>query len=132
VKFRITLLMLSAPAILSCCEDRTTGDARTTTTTKDADNTARNKVDQSTATKTPLDQSNSASDTRITADIRKAVLDDSALSTNAHNVKIITEKGIVTLRGPVNSQAEKDTIEAKAKAVAGVSSVVNQLEVKMN
>ena len=55
------------------------------------------------------------------------------MSMNAQNCKIITDKsGIVTLRGPVASQAEKDAIEAKAKTIAGVTSVVNELEVKQN
>jgi len=55
------------------------------------------------------------------------------MSTNAQNCKIITDKaGIVTLRGPVNSQAEKDAIAAKAQAIAGVTKVVNELEVKTN
>jgi hypothetical protein len=98
---------------------------------KDVDNTAQNKRDRDNATPTPMDQSNSKDAIRITADIRKALMDDSSLSTKAHNVKIITDdKGVVTLRGTVDSQVEKDSVEAKAKTVAGVNSVVNQLEVK--
>ena len=93
------------------------------------DNTGRNRGDTSPAAKTPPDQANNSTDTRITADIRKAVMDDKALSTNAHNCKIITDHGAVTLRGPVASQAEKDSIESKAKAVAGVVSVSNELEI---
>jgi osmotically-inducible protein OsmY len=80
--------------------------------------------------KTPLDQGMSAEDTRITADIRKAIMDDKSMSMNAQNCKVITNKGVVTLRGPVDSDTEKTTIESKAKAVAGVVSVTNQLEVK--
>ena len=122
--------------VLVGCDKGTSGTAQTPATTKTdgtaADNTGRNRVDQKSTAKTPLDQSNTASDTRITADIRKSVLDDSSLSTNAHNCKIITEKGVVTLRGPVNSETERDTVEARAKAVAGVTSVVNELEVKTN
>ena len=57
-------------------------------------------------------------------------MDDKALSTNAHNAKIVTDKGAVTLRGVVESAAEKDSVETKAKAVAGVASVDNQLEIK--
>jgi hyperosmotically inducible protein len=57
-------------------------------------------------------------------------MSDSAMSINAQNCKIITQKGAVTLRGPVASQAEKDAIAAKAKAVPGVTSVTNELEVK--
>lgn len=96
-----------------------------------ADNTATNKADRSNDTKTPMDQSQSSDDIRITADIRRAIMEDKSMSTNAENCKVITDKaGVVTLRGVVNSQAEKDSIEAKAKAVAGVSRVDNQLEVK--
>jgi osmotically-inducible protein OsmY len=57
------------------------------------------------------------------------VVDDDALSTNAHNVKIITDNGSVVLRGPVNSPQEKAAIEAKAKSVPGVKQVTSQLEV---
>jgi len=103
----------------------------TTTTVANADNTARNRNDLDQKTVTPLDQSNSAANIKITADIRRAILDDKSMSTNAQNCKVITEKnGMVTLRGPVESQIEKDAIEALAKAVAGVTSVSNQLEVK--
>ncbi|MBX3378805.1 MAG: BON domain-containing protein [Phycisphaeraceae bacterium] len=94
------------------------------------DNTEVNKVDSKSATKTPMDQSNSKADIDITASIRRAIMEDKAMSINAQNCKIITEDGVTTLRGPVNSQAEKDSIEAKAKAVAGVTRVDNQLEVK--
>jgi hyperosmotically inducible protein len=47
----------------------------------------------------------------------------------AHNIKIITQDGKVTLRGPVRSEDEKASIEAKAVAVAGAGNVTNQLEV---
>lgn len=98
----------------------------------DADNTARNKVDRDNQTKTPMDQSNSSANVKVTADIRKAIMDDSSMSIDAQNCKIITDQaGVVTLRGPVASQSEKDAIEAKAKAVAGVTRVVNELEVKV-
>ena len=95
----------------------------------DADNTARN-AEVNTATETPTAQGENAADREITASIRKSVVDDSSLSTNAHNVKIITDGGIVTLRGPVKSDKEKQTIEAKAKQVAGVTRVNNLLEVE--
>jgi osmotically-inducible protein OsmY len=95
------------------------------------DNTAQNKPDRNRDTTTPIEQGESKEAVRITADIRKALMDEKGLSTNAHNCKIMTDdSGVVTLRGVVDSQAEKDTIEEKAKAVAGVSRVVNQLEVK--
>ena len=95
----------------------------------DADNTARN-ADSNSPAETPFGQSESASDLQISAAIRKAVMDDKTLSTNAHNIKIITSDGTVTLRGPVKSEQEKKTIEAKARQVAGVTQINNLLEVE--
>ena len=94
-----------------------------------ADNSGKNVRDRQDNARTPGDQSNSKSDMAITQEVRKAVVADKALSTNAHNVKIITKNGVVTLRGPVKSPEEKDTIAAKAKQVAGVKNVDNQLEI---
>ncbi len=80
---------------------------------------------------TPLDQSQASADIKTTADIRSAIMDDKSMSINAQNCKIITEKsGMVTLWGVVDSQAEKDSIESKAKLIAGAAKVVNQLELK--
>ncbi len=75
------------------------------------------------------DQKMNPTDRAITQKIRKAVHEDNSLSTYAHNVKIITQDGKVTLRGPVRSEDEKSNIEAKAVAVAGQGNVTNQLEV---
>jgi hyperosmotically inducible protein len=90
------------------------------------DNTKQNK-DQTNPTAD--DQKMNPADRAITQRIRKALHDDSALSTYAHNIKIIAQDGKVTLRGPVRSEDEKASIEAKAVAVAGVGNVTNQLEV---
>lgn len=98
----------------------------------DADNSARNQRDKDGTTLTATDQGGSEADRQITATIRKTIVDDGALSLNAHNVKIITIAGVVTLRGPVDSSAEKATVEAKAKAAAGVKRVDSQLEVASN
>ena len=79
---------------------------------------------------TAMDQSNSSEHIDITARIRRAVMDDDALSTRAKNVTIVTDAtGTVTLRGDVQSQAEKDAIAAKADVVVGSTRVVNQLVV---
>jgi osmotically-inducible protein OsmY len=77
-----------------------------------------------------VDQGNNETDLGITAKIRQAIVDDKALSVNAQNIKIITNTGIVVLRGPVKSDQEKMAIEAKAKEVAGVTRVDNQLEIE--
>ena len=90
------------------------------------DNTKKNK-DQTSPT---ADQQKiNPSDRAITQKIRKAVHDDTSLSTYAHNIKIIAQDGKVTLRGPVRSEDEKRNLQAKAVAVAGKENVTNQLEI---
>jgi hyperosmotically inducible protein len=69
------------------------------------------------------------SDRAITQKIRKAINHDKSLSTNGRNIKILTQDGKVTLRGPVRSEAEKGNLEAKAVSVAGQENVSNHLEV---
>lgn len=94
-----------------------------------ADNSGKNVRDRSETAVTSGDQSNTQADLNITQEIRKAVMADKELSTNAHNVKIITANGVVTLRGPVKSAEEKANIGAKAQHAAGVTRVDNQLEI---
>jgi hyperosmotically inducible protein len=126
----IPFVMIAALAVLvSSCTGNTDRNGNNTVSANAPDNTARNERDQNEATKTPGDQSENASDLDISANVRKAIVADDSLSTNAHNVKIITNGGVVTLRGPVNSAQEKATIEMKAKQVAGVTRVESQLEV---
>jgi hyperosmotically inducible periplasmic protein len=74
-------------------------------------------------------QGMNASDRAITQKIRKAIHEDKNLSTYAHNIKVITRNGKVTLRGPVRSEDEKNSLEAKAVSVVSQENVVNQLEV---
>jgi osmotically-inducible protein OsmY len=97
---------------------------------KNADNTGRNERDRSGETLTPPDQSGKTADIDITAEVRRAIVDDKTMSFNARNAKIITVDGVVTLRGPVDSQQEKDALEAIAAKCTGVTKVVNELEVK--
>ena len=55
---------------------------------------------------------------------------DDSLSMMAKNVKIVSENGAVTLRGPVKNAAEKAKIAQLAQnAVQGVK-IDNQIEVK--
>jgi hyperosmotically inducible protein len=90
------------------------------------DNTKQNK-DQ--APPTADQQKMNPADRAITQKIRKAIHDDTSLSTYAHNIKIITQDGKVTLRGPVRSDDEKSNLEAKAVTVAGQDNVTDLLEV---
>jgi hyperosmotically inducible protein len=95
-----------------------------------ADNTKVNTRDRADSFPTADQQKENQSDREITRQIRQAVVKDESLSTYAHNVKIITQNGEVTLKGPVRSEDEKRTIEAKAAEVAGENKVVNQLDIK--
>jgi hyperosmotically inducible protein len=94
-----------------------------------ADNTKTNQRDRDKSAPTADQQKVNTSDREITRNIRASVHKDKSLSTYAHNVKIITQGGKVTLKGPVRSDAEKANIAAKAIAVAGDGNVDNQLDV---
>lgn len=96
------------------------------------DNTAINSRDNSGNTQTSGDQSNHPNDVRVTAAIRRAIVNDDSLSTTAKNVKIITNNGEVTLRGPVNTADEKARIEQLAKSASANVKIDNQLEVKQS
>jgi osmotically-inducible protein OsmY len=94
------------------------------------DNSAVNVRDRAPDAMTAGQQSNTTDDVELTRSIRRAVVSDSSLSMLAHNVKIVTENGHVTLRGPVKTEEERTVIASKARAIAGARQVNNQLEVK--
>jgi len=127
---RVLLLVAFAFALSACGSADPKAENTPTELAVAADNTAKNERDNSGATATPVDQGENKADLDITATIRQAIVDDKSLSANAHNIKVITNTGIVTLRGPVKSDQEKMAIEAKAKQVAGVARVDNQLEIE--
>jgi hyperosmotically inducible periplasmic protein len=123
-----TSLLLVSLLLLPACSDRPAQGAER----KDADNTARNERDKDGKTLTPTDQGESEADLAISRAIRKALVDDDSLSVNAENVKVITRDGVVTLRGPVASAVEKARVVEIAEHATGVTSVVDELEVKTN
>ncbi len=94
------------------------------------DNTKVNQRDRSKSQPTADQGKNNKSDREIMREIRRSVVSDKSLSTYAHNVKIISQGGKVTLKGPVHTEEEKKSIESKAAAVAGDGNVTNQLTVK--
>jgi hyperosmotically inducible periplasmic protein len=96
----------------------------------EADNSKMNKRDRSVTEVTAENQGNSEEDIALTSKIRKEVTDRDNLSINAQNIKIITDKGKVTLKGPVESAAEKKEIEQIATRIAGASKVISLIEVK--
>ena len=104
-------------------------DAATPKTTA-PDNTKVNKRDRAHAQPTADQAKENTSDREIMKKIRSAIVSDKSLSTYAHNVKVISQHGKVTLKGPVHSDDERKSIEAKAVEVAGSGNVTNQLSVK--
>jgi len=94
-----------------------------------ADNTKVNQRDKAGSQPTADQQKESATDRNLTRQIRQAISKDKSLSTYAHNVKVVSQGGQVTLKGPVRSQEEKQAIEAKAKEIAGAGNVSSQIEV---
>ena len=93
------------------------------------DNTKANQRDKDQSAPTADQQQMNQTDREITKKIRMAIHEDKSLSTYAHNIKIITQDGKVTLKGPVRSEDEKNNIAAKAAAVAGEGNVTNQIDV---
>ena len=93
------------------------------------DNTKVNKADRAKGAVTAEQQNENAADRDLTKKIRQAVVADKSLSTYAHNVKIVSQNGQVTLKGPVRSDAEKTAIEAKATEIAGAGKVTNEITV---
>lgn len=93
------------------------------------DNSKTNKRDRDNAAPTADQQKTNPADRELTRKIRAALHQDKSLSTYAHNIKIVTQDGRVTLRGPVRSDEEKSAIESKATEVAGAGNVTNELEV---
>ncbi len=94
------------------------------------DNTKVNERDRSTTEATADQQKENRGDRDITRDIRRSIVQDKSLSSYAHNVKIISQNGMVTLKGPVRSEEDKAAIESKAAAIVGKDKVISQLEIK--
>jgi hyperosmotically inducible periplasmic protein len=128
---RISLVASFCLVLAGAC-NRERNTVRTESANVPADNTKKNERDREGTTVTPLDQSESEADRRITQEIRQQVVKDDRLSLDAKNVKIITIDGVATLRGPVKNQQERADIGALATRIAGVKRVDNQLEVAPN
>lgn len=120
--FLAIALLLSLASMFASAQDSSTMPA--------PDNTKVNDRDRSQAEPTADQQKQNRPDRDTARDIRRSIMQDKSLSTYAHNVKIISQDGIVTLKGPVRSEEEKAAIEAKAAEIVGKDKVTNQLEVK--
>lgn len=100
--------------------------AQTGTAQTAPDNSGQNKNHAETAD----NQTNAKADRLTTAKIRKAIMADKTLSTYAHNVKIITVDGAVTLKGPVQTEDEKQKVASEAADVVSADKITNELTVK--
>lgn len=95
------------------------------------DNTKVNQRDRNPGEATADQQKETRADRELAAKIRRTITKDKSLSTYGHNVKIIVQNGAVTLKGPVRSDAEMQTITATAARIAGGgANVTNQLSVE--
>ena len=98
---------------------------------QEPDNTKVNKRDRNADEVTADQQKMNVTDRELTKNIRRSIMADKSLSTYAHNIKVISQNGAVTLKGPVKSDEEKKALLAKAVAVAGSSDkVTDQMSVK--
>ena len=95
-----------------------------------ADNTRNNQANHASPTANADDQKQNSSDVKLTQQIRRSVMTDKSLSTYAHNVKIVTVNGNVTLNGVVRSDDERTAIQKEAESVAGQGRVTNDLQVQ--
>jgi hyperosmotically inducible periplasmic protein len=93
------------------------------------DNTKINQRARDKAEPTADQQKDNESDREMAREIRRALVTDKSLSTKAHNVKVIAQNGKVTLKGPVESEQEKQTVEAKAAEMPGQVNVTSEIEV---
>ena len=93
------------------------------------DNTKVNQQDRAKGAVTADQQKENASDRDVVKRIRESLVKDKSLSTYAHNVKVVAQHGQVTIKGPVRSEDEKRSVEAKATAVAGEGRVTNEITI---
>ena len=95
-----------------------------------ADNTKVNQRDRNQSEPTADRQKETPADRQLAQQIRRALVKDKSLSTNAHNVKVVAQNGSVTLKGPVDSETEKQAVEAKAAQIAGSDKVTSEIQIR--
>ena len=94
-----------------------------------ADNTKVNERDRAKGAVTADQQKETDADRNLVKKIRQSLVKDKSLSTYAHNVKVVSQGGQVTLKGPVRSEEEKRSVEAKAIEIAGAGRVTNEISI---
>lgn len=121
--------ILGGTPLTASAAPKNTGN-NTTYEKSEVDNSKVNKQDDAVTSPTADQQNNDNQDVETTRKIRRALTRNDTLSSYAHNVKIITQKGQVLLKGPVRSADEKRIVEAAAIQIAGGDRVKSELEIK--
>lgn len=121
IKEIVPIAMLSLTSIVVFAQDQPSD--------RKPDNTSVNKRDRQKDEPTADQQKENVADRDMAKNIRRALVKDKSLSTYAHNVKVVSEGGVVTLKGPVRSDEEKHAVEAKAAEVAGADHVKSEISV---
>lgn len=70
-----------------------------------------------------------STDNQMATKVRQGLMSDQNIGAAAHNVKVSSRNGMVTLRGKVSTAEEKDMIVSKAKQIAGDSNVKDEITV---
>lgn len=126
---RLALLLLFASGI-SLAQDPVPSPSTDKSSAAAPDNTAKNDRDRNPSAVTADQQKENSADRDLARQIRKSLIKDKSLSTYAHNIKVIAQNGVVTLKGPVKTEQEKQSIEAKAaEAAGGADKVKSEIEV---
>ena len=115
----VVLLLGTSGLVLAQQDAAPTQQPDDKSTTAAPDNTGKNQRDRNASEPTADQQKENETDRELARQIRRALVKDKSLSTYGHNVKVISQNGMVTLKGPVNSDEEKRAIESKAAEVAG-------------
>lgn len=130
MNLKLLLLVPVCLAVAGCDQqDKHPTQPNQKNTIYNADDTGINVRDREKNLPVAGDQPETESDRTITQKVRQVIVRDGDLSTNAKNIKIITIRGVVTLRGPVNNENEKANLERKARSIDGVDEVVNRLDI---
>ena len=125
----MALLLLSGSSLL-WAQDATPSVPSDKSAAAAPDNTGKNERDRNPSEATADQQKDNPADRDLARQIRQALIKDKSLSTYAHNIKVIAQNGVVTLKGPVKTEEEKQSIEAKAAEVAGgADKIKSEIEV---
>lgn len=127
---RVYAFLIASTAFVGFCPSVAFSQDASVNSAAPADNTSVNQRDRSSQELTADQAGQHMSDRDIMKKIRKSIVSDKSLSTYAHNIKIISTNGSVTLKGPVRSDDEKQNVIAKATDVAGNNNVVDQISIK--